>query len=208
MSTVGMMSTMHGKVPTKTGKKSQPRIPVVTNVGQSGPPVKMAHFPQVNPGSAMTTLTALIRSLLTPTICLTATMLPNFFPKICCWIVPEINFRMSPRKVQYVTPPTRPMVGSQTARSIRPDMKYMGTPGTGGRRNREMPTTDMAAETAAMDHSEIATRSQARNRYVNLVTSTPITWTTTPTLRDIKITGVHSQDMIIFFCFDAANVSA
>mmetsp|Transcript_42477 Transcript_42477/g.104112 ORF Transcript_42477/g.104112 Transcript_42477/m.104112 type:complete len:268 (+) Transcript_42477:543-1346(+) len=83
--TVRAMGRMIGVVPIIILETFCRRIPVVTLVGQSGPPTRISTFPDVIAGSCSISRIALISFELTPMVLLTLIMPPSRSPiSFCC----------------------------------------------------------------------------------------------------------------------------
>mmetsp|Transcript_18821 Transcript_18821/g.38188 ORF Transcript_18821/g.38188 Transcript_18821/m.38188 type:complete len:122 (-) Transcript_18821:644-1009(-) len=72
-SVIGKTRRMTGSVPNRIGIKSSPMMPQRTEVGQSGPPIKMHTFAMLIPGVASTSLIVRMTAVLIPTSFLTDT---------------------------------------------------------------------------------------------------------------------------------------
>ena len=81
-----------GMDPTSMGTSEIPRIPVRTEVGQSGPPTRIADLPSVRHlGSESTSLIARTAVELTPTAERTPTLVPRPPPMtFCCMMMASI----------------------------------------------------------------------------------------------------------------------
>mmetsp|Transcript_39685 Transcript_39685/g.99343 ORF Transcript_39685/g.99343 Transcript_39685/m.99343 type:complete len:222 (-) Transcript_39685:614-1279(-) len=74
-----------GEVPSIMARTRWRRMPVVTLVGQSGPPTKRSTLATVSLGSCRMRRIAFIASVLMPTAARIPTLLPSFSPMIFCW---------------------------------------------------------------------------------------------------------------------------
>mmetsp|Transcript_5005 Transcript_5005/g.6897 ORF Transcript_5005/g.6897 Transcript_5005/m.6897 type:complete len:107 (+) Transcript_5005:948-1268(+) len=92
--TVGMMRKMTGIVPTNIGIRRNFMMPHNTEVGQSGPPIKIAHFEMPSPGSLRTSFIERISLVLIPTKERTFTDPANCSPISFCWHAQANNFKI------------------------------------------------------------------------------------------------------------------
>mmetsp|Transcript_34092 Transcript_34092/g.79874 ORF Transcript_34092/g.79874 Transcript_34092/m.79874 type:complete len:207 (-) Transcript_34092:2105-2725(-) len=74
-----------GEVPSIMARTRWRRMPVVTLVGQSGPPTNRRTFAKVSFGSWRMSRIAFITSELIPTAARTLTLLPSISPMTFCW---------------------------------------------------------------------------------------------------------------------------
>mmetsp|Transcript_86597 Transcript_86597/g.244874 ORF Transcript_86597/g.244874 Transcript_86597/m.244874 type:complete len:266 (-) Transcript_86597:2147-2944(-) len=173
--TVGMISSATGRVPTKTGRRGRPMIPHMTEVGQSGPPTRIETFAMSSPGRLRIRFMVRAVELFTPHAWRTPTLPAKKPPMNFCWRVHAKSLMQRQRPQVIPTDgqaPRKPVAvcGCSVPALMRmmPPVRYMGTPGTGGNRNRNMPTPTITSDTKmkptissscvalSMPHSELS----------------------------------------------------
>ena len=92
----GATRQMTGVVPSTMGASRWPRMPMSTEVGQSGPPTSVATLPRVMPGWLIMTLIARISLELMPTAARTLTYRLRLEPKPTCCIAHAQSLMQNP----------------------------------------------------------------------------------------------------------------
>mmetsp|Transcript_37620 Transcript_37620/g.90372 ORF Transcript_37620/g.90372 Transcript_37620/m.90372 type:complete len:201 (-) Transcript_37620:101-703(-) len=176
-STHGTTRMMHGVVPNSIWAGDKPRIPVMTDVGQSGPPHRIPTLARVNPGSSRICSMARTATLSTPTNLRTVTWDPSMPPMMTCWVHTAANFNAYEQITPIDTPKANPNEGSLCPRapSIMPPVTYTGIPGTTGIRNMENPTRKNTSATSPKESSSSSPLSQDKKMKVSFATPTDIT---------------------------------
>mmetsp|Transcript_32761 Transcript_32761/g.80277 ORF Transcript_32761/g.80277 Transcript_32761/m.80277 type:complete len:330 (+) Transcript_32761:362-1351(+) len=148
-SVVGTMRKMTGSEPISMRHSERRRMPVSTDVGQSGPPTSMATLLGVSRPGAVSILRMLrMSSELTPTALRTPTKRLMSWPISFCCMAIASSFMANATVHAYAMAPGYVMNGSAWRPSMTPAARYTGTPGTGGSRNITSPTaTKMSVTT-------------------------------------------------------------
>mmetsp|Transcript_20708 Transcript_20708/g.58080 ORF Transcript_20708/g.58080 Transcript_20708/m.58080 type:complete len:258 (-) Transcript_20708:1478-2251(-) len=141
--THGTIRKKHGSVPSSICGKRRWRMPVRTEVGQSGPPTRIATFSIDSPSLSSIFCIARICTVWMPTSLWTYWYFPKPSPMTFCCIATALSLRMSPSTDAKQMPVQNESQGSSFPRAtmIVPAAMYTGTPGTGGSRNMMMPAT-------------------------------------------------------------------
>mmetsp|Transcript_103551 Transcript_103551/g.293402 ORF Transcript_103551/g.293402 Transcript_103551/m.293402 type:complete len:234 (-) Transcript_103551:337-1038(-) len=140
----GSTKRMIGTVPNSQSKSDRFRTPAKTDVGQSGPPQRIATFPMVHPDSLNSASMHRMATLCTPTVRLTHTLRPSSPPMHFCCTAQAVSFRSQHRPtlmmdpIQNASSVPRPPIGHMREMT-RPPKMYTVIPGTGGRRNATTP---------------------------------------------------------------------
>jgi hypothetical protein len=128
---------MIGVVPIIACHRGIRRRPQVTDVGQSGPPQRIEHFPTEIPGSLRTISMAFIMGLLTPQVESTHFEFPSCSPMHFCCMAQALSFRSQLMKQHSKVPLSGPRAGFEA--NIRPPKRYTGGPGIGGNIKQNIP---------------------------------------------------------------------
>eukprot|EP00746_Dinoflagellata_sp_MGD_P093411 gnl/MRDRNA2_/MRDRNA2_369523_c0_seq1.p1 gnl/MRDRNA2_/MRDRNA2_369523_c0~~gnl/MRDRNA2_/MRDRNA2_369523_c0_seq1.p1 ORF type:complete len:163 (-),score=22.30 gnl/MRDRNA2_/MRDRNA2_369523_c0_seq1:61-549(-) len=120
--------TITGIEPKSIEGRESRRSPVSTEVGQSGPPHKIATFPKDIPGFFNTISIARIIGLFTPTAARTQSLRLSPSPIHFCCSVIAVAFNVTPRKEAKQAPPQKPHSSGAFAVMTTPPSRYTGTP--------------------------------------------------------------------------------
>mmetsp|Transcript_25884 Transcript_25884/g.66943 ORF Transcript_25884/g.66943 Transcript_25884/m.66943 type:complete len:263 (+) Transcript_25884:175-963(+) len=178
-----------GDVPSIICSSGSFRMPVVTEVGQSGPPTRMHTLGRPSPGCSRILRMERIVSEFTPMKERTAILLPMSSPISFCWIMSASSLSPNEMSDETITP-------SQNGRnwgSRKEPQRYTAKPGTGGIMNRTTPVTMKTPHTTptVVFASSSVWMSHEMKTFVILPKPTFITMKKMPIIITLEKTDVH-----------------
>eukprot|EP00405_Crypthecodinium_cohnii_P038110 CAMPEP_0206544350 /NCGR_PEP_ID=MMETSP0325_2-20121206/11465_1 /ASSEMBLY_ACC=CAM_ASM_000347 /TAXON_ID=2866 /ORGANISM="Crypthecodinium cohnii, Strain Seligo" /LENGTH=277 /DNA_ID=CAMNT_0054043081 /DNA_START=604 /DNA_END=1434 /DNA_ORIENTATION=+ len=162
----------------------------MTLVGQSGPPHKMTHFPNDNPGLLSTDSIARTKGLCTPHICRTDFQSPSLAPMRLCCTAQAVSFSTKHKMMQMMEPHQKPK--GHLPEITKPPNKYIGGPGTGGIMNKTIPAAKVNARMTMKFWSPINALIQASITFRSGATNFQMKTTQDQTYNH-RTTDSHSQ---------------
>mmetsp|Transcript_6006 Transcript_6006/g.17739 ORF Transcript_6006/g.17739 Transcript_6006/m.17739 type:complete len:273 (+) Transcript_6006:205-1023(+) len=203
----GRISRATGAEPTSMGTRGRFRIPVMTEVGQSGPPTSTETFAKLMPLSLRMYLMDFMSGVCTAMNFFTATLLAMGTPIAFCSSATAVSFSTRQKRKDAKTPSQKLWPASSTLGMMTmPPIMYSGMPATGGKRKSRISTTKSRPAAAPSDQGATASLNQARKSTRPWLTPTCTRKNAIPQYIDFVRMEVQSQLRACSQCSHASLV--